>query len=305
MLSVLPVVLLFPLHLTLQLINIAFWAILIVCFGLIKLVLPFPALLKYCNRLLNFMLFAFSILSVKLIKLFNRVELDYKIDGVLSKDDWYLMIPNHLSWLDIVILTEFAADKIPAPKFFLKRELIWLPFVGVGAWALDMPFMQRYSSAFIAKNPHLKGKDIETTKKSCEKFKLLPTTVINFVEGSRFTPDKHRLRNSPFRQLLPPKAGGIAFTLAAMGQLFTALIDVTIRYPDTPGSPMLAMLGGRLHKVVLRVKVTAINPAMIGDYFNNDDFKLSFQRWLNELWLEKDQLICELEQKQRENQSTN
>lgn len=304
MLAVLPQVLLFPLHLLLQLINIAFWATLIVGFGLIKLVLPLPAVLNPCNRLLNFMLFAFSLVSVKLIKLCNRIEFDYQVDGTLSKHDWYLMIPNHLSWLDIVILTEFAADKIPAPKFFLKRELIWLPFVGVGAWALDMPFMQRHSSAFIAKNPHLKGKDIETTKKSCEKFKQLPTTVINFVEGSRFTPAKHRLRHSPYQHLLPPKAGGIAFTLAAMGQLFTGLLDVTIRYPETHGSPMLAMLGGRLSKVVLRVKVKAVTPAIIGDYFNNEAFKLTFQNWLNQLWLAKDQQICELERNQREDQST-
>ena len=304
MLAGLPQVLLFPLHLLLQLINIAFWATLIVTIGLLKLLLPLPVVLKQINRLLNFMLFAFSRVSVKLIKLCNRIEFDYQVDGTLSKEDWYLMIPNHLSWLDIVILTEFAADKIPAPKFFLKRELIWLPFVGVGAWALDMPFMQRYSSAFVAKNPHLKGKDIETTKRSCEKFKQLPTTVINFVEGSRFTPDKHRLRKSPYEHLLPPKAGGIAFTLAAMGQLFTGLLNVTIRYPQTQGSPMLAMLGGRLNKVVLRVKVQTITAAIIGDYFDNDDFKQNFQGWLNQLWLEKDQLICELEQKQRENQST-
>lgn len=300
MLSFLPLVVLFPLHLCLQIINIAFWSLLIILLGLIKLLMPLPCMVKPINVVINFMLCAFAKLSVKLIKLTNKVQFDYRVEGKLSKSEWYLMMPNHLSWLDIVILTEFAAERIPAPKFFLKKELIWLPFVGLGAWALDMPFMRRYSSAFVAQNPHLKGKDIETTKAFCEKFKQRPTTVINFVEGSRFTPEKHRLRQSPYQQLLPPKAGGIAFTLAAMGELFTSILDVTIVYPDTRGSAMLAMLGGKLTQVVLRVKVLEVNQAIIGDYFNNESFREAFQSWLNQVWLEKDRLICQLDDKPRE-----
>jgi 1-acyl-sn-glycerol-3-phosphate acyltransferase len=295
MFSFLPYFLLFPIHLCLQVINIAFWALLIILFGLIKLILPFPLIVRPINLLINFMLCAFGKLSVKLIKLTNKVEFDYLVEGELSKNEWYLMMPNHLSWLDIVILTEFAADRIPAPKFFLKKELIWLPFVGLGAWALDMPFMRRYSSAFVTKNPHLKGKDIETTKKFCEKFKQMPTTVINFVEGSRFTEEKHRLRQSPYQQLLPPKAGGIAFTLAAMGELFTSILDVTIIYPNTRGSAMLAMLGGKLSKIVL-----IVNKNIIGDYFNNEAFRVEFQSWLNQVWLEKDILINNLGDKTSE-----
>ena len=295
MLSVIPVLFVFPLHFCLQFINMAFWASFIIALGLIKFLLPFQPVAKLLNPPLNFMLCAFGKISVSLIKLTNKVEFDYQVDGELSKDEWYLMMPNHLSWLDIVILTEFAADKIPAPKFFLKKELIWLPFVGLGAWALDMPFMQRYSNAFLAKNPHLKGKDIATTKKSCEKFRQLPTTVINFVEGSRFTPQKHRARTSPYKQLLPPKAGGVAFTLAAMGELFTSVLNVTILYPNTQGSAMLAMLAGRLNKVVLRVEVLDVSEEIIGDYFNNDTFRQNFQSWLNQLWQRKDQLISQLE----------
>ena len=184
MLSVMRGLLVFPLHLSLQLINLSFWAILIICLGLLKFLLPFPPISRALNPMLDFMLCAFGVISVRLIRLFNPVEFDIQIDGELSKKHWYLMMPNHLSWLDIILLVDFAADKIPAPKFFLKKELIWLPFVGLGAWALDMPFMQRYSREFIEKNPHLKGKDIQTTKRSCEKFRTCPTTVINFVEGS-------------------------------------------------------------------------------------------------------------------------
>ena len=128
----------------------------------------------------------------------------------------------------------------------------------------------------------------------------MPTTVINFVEGSRFTPDKHRQRQSPYQYLLPPKAGGIAFTLAAMGELFTSILDVTIVYPNIKGSAMLAMLGGKLTKIVLRVKVLEIKEGTVGDYFNNESFRAEFQAWLNQVWLEKDKLICDLEDKPSE-----
>jgi 1-acyl-sn-glycerol-3-phosphate acyltransferase len=294
MLSVMRGLLVFPLHLSLQLINLSFWAILIICLGMLKFLLPFPPISRALNPMLDFMLCAFGVISVRLIRLFNPVEFDIQIDGELSKEHWYLMMPNHLSWLDIILLVDFAADKIPAPKFFLKKELIWLPFVGLGAWALDMPFMQRYSREFIEKNPHLKGKDIQTTKRSCEKFRTCPTTVINFVEGSRFTPQKHQLRNSPFSHLLPPKAGGIAFTLAAMGELFTGILDVTLMYPDNSNKPMLDMLAGRLGRVILRANVTPVQPDIIGDYFNDEGFKTGFQSWLNSQWANKDTQIKQL-----------
>jgi 1-acyl-sn-glycerol-3-phosphate acyltransferase len=205
-----------------------------------------------------------------------------------------LIVANHLSYLDIILLIEFAHGRIPPPKFFLKKELIWLPFVGLGAWALDMPFMRRYSQAFIAKNPHLRGKDIETTRKSCEKFKSQPTTVINFVEGTRFTDEKHQQKNSPFECLLPPKAGGIAFTLAAMGELFTNILDVSIAYPQNRRHPMFEMLSGQMTHIVIDVRVLEVNDDVIGDYFNNNNFKQRFQQWLNDLWHTKDQRLKQL-----------
>jgi 1-acyl-sn-glycerol-3-phosphate acyltransferase len=294
MFSIFPSFIVFPVHLTLQMISLAFWTINITLLGSIKFILPFSLITKPLNIILNFMMCAFGFCSVALIKFMNKVEFDYVVAGELSKKEWYLIISNHLSWLDIILLTDFAAGKIPAPKFFLKKELIWLPFVGLGAWALDMPFMQRYNKAFLQKNPHLEGKDIETTKKSCEKFRQLPTTVINFVEGNRFTPEKQKLKQSPFTNLLPPKAGGIAFTLATMGKLFTSVLDITVIYPDTQGSPMMAMLGGRLKKVVLRVNVHPVTDEIMGDYFNDEDFKHGFQNWLNTVWQNKDKLITHL-----------
>jgi 1-acyl-sn-glycerol-3-phosphate acyltransferase len=297
MFSVFPRFIVFTVHLTLQMTSLAFWALCITLLGLIKFILPLSFITKPLNIVLNFMMCAFGFCSVTIIKCMNKVELDYKVEGQLSKNQWYLIVSNHLSWLDIILLTDFTAGKIPAPKFFLKKELIWLPFVGLGAWALDMPFMQRYSKTFLEKNPHLEGKDIATTKKSCEKFRQLPTTVINFVEGNRFTPEKQKLKKSPFKNLLPPKAGGIAFTLATMGELFTSVLDITIIYPETQGSPMIEMLSGRLKKVIIRIDVHPVTDEIMGDYFSDEKFKLGFQRWLNSVWENKDKLITHLKGK--------
>lgn len=294
MLSFLPSIIIFPLHFVLQVLNLSFWGGIIISMGVVKALLPFRFISCWLNPLMGKFSICFGVISVLLIKLTNKIEWDFQVKGELSQDKWYLMIPNHLSWLDIILLFDFASGKIPAPKFFLKKELIWVPFVGLGAWALDMPFMKRYSKAFIEKYPHLRGKDIETTKASCEKFRHTPTTVINFVEGSRFTTTKHKLRNSPFANLLPPKAGGVAFTLAAMGELFTNILDVTILYPNNSKHPMMDMLSGKMNKIVLHVDVLPVTEDVIGDYFNNDDFRSRFQGWLNSIWQSKDRLIAQL-----------
>lgn len=273
----------FPIHLCLQLLNLGFWGLLVLLFGLVKLVVPIESFRQVLLSLMHKFYFVFSLLSVGLIKIFNRLDIQVEIDQELSKQKWYLITVNHVSYLDVILMIYFCSERIPPPKFFLKKELIWLPFVGLAAWALDMPFMRRYSKAFIDKNPHLRGRDIETTKNYCQRYVKHPTTVINFVEGTRFTKQKQRERKSPYSHLLRPKAGGIAFTLAAMGELFSDVLDITIAYPQS-SHPMMDMLCGRMTKIVIDVNTLAINDDLIGDYFNNQSYQIRFQNWLNERW---------------------
>ena len=292
MLSWLPVVLKAPLAFFLFSCNLALWGSLVTLIGIAKLVSPNAVARAFWSKPAHWCYRGWSRYNKLLMELFNKVE--WQVSGVaeLKKDSWYLLISNHKSWLDIPVLSQFALNRIPEPKFFLKEELKWVPFIGSGSWALDMPFMKRYSQAQITKNPALKGKDIETTRASCEKFKNTPTTIINFVEGSRFTAEKHKQKRSPFRHLLPPKAGGIAFTLASMGPQFHSVLDVTILYPDNPGHVALDMLCGRLKRVVVLVEILPVDNEIIGDYFNDENFRVSFQNWLNQRWLKKDQAIA-------------
>ena len=286
--------LIFLVHTTLQISNLAVWGTLVILFGLIKLAIPVAALRGMISKLMNVFLFSFGKVSVFLIEVFNDVHIERRINTELSQQDWYLIIANHISYLDIVLLIELAAGRTAAPKFFLKRELIWLPFVGLAAWALDMPFMRRYSQAYIAKYPHKKGKDIETTTRYCLRFKELPTTVINFVEGTRFTWQKHKAKESAYASLLPPKAGGIMFTLATMGKLFSSILDVSLVYPDSERHPMLSVLSGQTKLIIIDVQSVDLPSLPSAADINDNAARQVFQTWLNDVWAAKDRRLQQL-----------
>ncbi|GEA13512.1 acyltransferase [Alteromonas sp. KUL49] len=284
--------LVFVVHTTLQIANLALWGGLVIIFGLIKLLPLGQKVRLFWNGLMHAFMFSFGKVSVFFIRVFNAVDIECAVHGELSKNKWYLIIANHLSYLDIVLLIEFAANRIPAPKFFLKKELIWLPFVGLAAWALDMPFMQRYTRAYLEKHPEKRGKDLETTKASCEKFRTVPTTVINFVEGTRFTEQKHLAKQSPYQHLLPPKAGGVSFTMGAMGHLFTNVLDISLLYPENKKHPMMAMLSGTMTKIIIDVNVTPVPETQVVE--SGPTAREQIQKWLNNLWKNKDSTIANL-----------
>ncbi|EHU17501.1 putative acyltransferase yihG [Escherichia coli DEC1D] len=228
--------------------------------------------------------------------------LQWEVHGLegLSKKNWYLLICNHRSWADIVVLCVLFRKHIPMNKYFLKQQLAWVPFLGLACWALDMPFMKRYSRAYLLRHPERRGKDVETTRRSCEKFRLHPTTIVNFVEGSRFTQEKHQQTHSTFQNLLPPKAAGIAMALNVLGKQFDKLLNVTLCYPDNNRQPFFDMLSGKLTRIVVHVDLQPIADELHGDYINDKSFKRHFQQWLNSLWQEKDRLLTSLMSSQRQ-----
>ena len=223
-------------------------------------------------------------------------HLKWEIEGLekLNKKNWYLLICNHHSWADIVVLCVIFRKHIPMNKYFLKQQLAWVPFIGLACWALDMPFMRRYSHSYLIRHPERRGKDVETTRRSCEKFRTHPTTIVNFVEGSRFTEEKRRQTRSPYKNLLPPKAAGIAMALGVLGAQFDKLLDVTLCYPENNDSPFFDMLSGKLTRIVVRVNLLPVAEELHGDYVSDKNFKRRFQQWLNTLWEEKDTLLTSL-----------
>ncbi|MBT4362882.1 MAG: acyltransferase [Desulfobacterales bacterium] len=293
MLNFLPGVIRGVLAFLLFVLNTVFWCTLLFIVSFLKLLIPFEACRKICNIILVRLASNWVLFNAANLKLLHRIN--WNVEGVedLSLDKWYLVISNHQSWVDIVVLQTIFYRRIPFLKFFLKKELIWVPVLGLAWWALDFPFMKRYSSEFIKANPHLKGKDIEITRKACEKFKTIPVSVMNFVEGTRFTKEKHERQKSPHKYLLRPKAGGTAFVLAAMGEQLNSILNVTIVYPEGAQN-FWAFLCGKITQINVRVETIPIDDNIVGDYFNDPEFQNNYRQWVNDLWVEKDKCINSL-----------
>ena len=230
--------------------------------------------------------------------IFNLTQkTQWDIEGLdqLAPDQSYLVVSNHRSWTDIFVLQHVFNHKIPFLKFFLKKELIWVPLLGVAWWALDFPFMKRYSKAYLAKHPEKRGKDMETTRKYCERFKEYTVSVINFLEGTRFRESKREAQNSPYTHLLKPKAGGVAHALSILGDSFSEVLDVTLIYPENaPENLILQLFKGKIPRIVVRVQRRPVPEAAAGKNYQEDpNYQKQIQEWVNGMWQDKDQLIAD------------
>jgi 1-acyl-sn-glycerol-3-phosphate acyltransferase len=275
-------------------VNILFWVPILLVFALIRLVLPFKATRLVIDPIA--LVIAESWISCNSLWMRLTQKLDWDVQGIegLDPKSWYLVNSNHQSWVDIFVLQHLLNRKIPLLKFFIKQELIWVPVMGLAWWALDFPFMRRHSEEFLRKHPEMREKDRETTRKACEKFALIPTSVMNFLEGTRFTKAKHAKQQSPYRYLLKPKAGGIALALDALGAKFDSILDVTIVYPQ--GIPtFMDFMTGRVQRVIVRVRKIPVPQALVtGNYGEDPEFRKAFSEWVQQLWREKDAQIGQL-----------
>ncbi|MGM0766996.1 MAG: acyltransferase [Pseudomonadota bacterium] len=276
----------------------------LILFALLKLVIPMTAIRKLCTVALNGIAFIWIGFNNRFLDLLHRIEWDVRGVENLSREHWYFVTCNHQSWADIPAIQYVLNSRIPLLKFFLKKELIWVPFLGVAWWALDFPFMHRHTKEQIARRPELKGKDIAATQAACEKFRYTPVTIFNFMEGTRLTPAKHASQNSPYKHLLKPRAGGTAFVLGAMGDMLHTMLDVSIVYPDG-NSGFWDFLCGRTGRIVIDVQVREIPQRFLGmDYEGSREMRTDFQQWVSQLWAEKDARIEALKNETEGNRET-
>jgi 1-acyl-sn-glycerol-3-phosphate acyltransferase len=278
----------------LMVLNALFWVPILLAFACLKFALPFRPVRIAIDPVLLFIAESWISGNKGWMNLTQRTQWDVQgIDG-LTPDSWYLVNSNHQSWVDILVLQYLLNRRIPLLKFFLKQQLIWVPVMGLAWWALDFPFMRRHSEDYLRKHPEMRGKDQATTRKACEKFALIPTSVMNFLEGTRFTAAKHAKQQSPYRHLLKPKAGGMALALDAMGDKFRAILDVTIVYPD--GVPTFGQfLSGKMRRVIVQVRSLPIPEHLLhGSYAQDPAFREAFSAWVQQLWRDKDAQISTL-----------
>lgn len=269
-------------------INTLFHVPLLLVVAVVKALLPSERLRVASNPVVTGLAESWIGVNNWMWRTFTHTRVDLREDAALRMDGHFLVLANHQSWVDILVLQKVFNRRIPLLRFFLKRQLFWVPLLGLAWWALDFPFMGRYTKKQIVRNPELAGRDIEATRRACAKFRAIPIAIMNFVEGTRFTQAKHDSQGSPYRHLLKPKSGGVAFVLDAMGQGLHAILDVSIAYPG--GKPgMMDLLADRIPAVRVQVRQRAI-PAelMAGDYQNDRAFRARFQQWMNGLWQDKD-----------------
>ena len=271
--------------------NTIFWATPLLILAVIKLLLPIAPLRRVLTRVITAI--GENWISVNTALLQLGASIDWQASGLdnLRRDGWYLVMVNHQTWVDILVLQKVFNRRVPFLKFFIKQQLIWFPVLGMVWWAMDMPFMKRHSKSYLARNPHMRGKDLETTRRACEKFSHTPTSIINFVEGTRFSEAKRVRRKSTYRHLLPPRAGGLAVALSAMGPLFDSILDVTIVYPEGPAQ-FWDMCCGTHVEARVAVRERPVEEWLFeGDYQQDRDFRRRVHRWIGGIWQEKDELL--------------
>ncbi len=248
---------------------------------------------KGLRHLFRFTPSIWSTSNAFILWLCTNIEWNVQLPVNMVKNSSFMLICNHQSWNDILINQKLFYRKLPPAVYFLKSELMWLPIVGWVCWLIDFPIMKRYSKKYLAKHPEKRGKDIMSTQHTCGKYKEFPVTMVNYPEGTRFTIAKHNNQQSPFTHLLKPKAGGVALALQAMQGKIKHIVNVTIVYPDGVKG-FWNFLGGAVKRVSVRAELIPVTANLIGDYANDEKFRMQFQQWFNDLWHTKDEVIASL-----------
>ena len=295
MLSFLPAPLLFLLNFTLISVVTVVLAIPVFTLALVRRLLPFKVVLALVYKVNQAVFYLWVSNNSFLMWLTNRIKWDIQGADIKKIQGSCFIISNHVTWTDIVMLGHIYRGKIPITKFFLKHSLIYIPILGQACYSLGMPFLRRYSRNELLKNPQLKMKDINATRKACLNLLEHPSSLVNFVEGTRYTPQKAAAQKSPYRHLMPPKAASLAIALGLIGEHIDCMLNTTLIYPGKhEGSIFMQMLCGRLKHVIARVEVIdkeTIAKHMVGDYLYDKQFKHAFTMYLRDMWQRKDEQI--------------
>ena len=126
-------------------INTLFWCFFLLGIAIAKLILPLESWKRLCTKWIIYTGECWIYCNGLWMNVLHKPN--WSIEGFdsLDKSNWYLTIANHQSWADIFVLQGITNRKIPMLKFFMKDVLIWVPVIGLAWWALDMPFLKRYT----------------------------------------------------------------------------------------------------------------------------------------------------------------
>ena len=274
-------------------INTLFWCLFLLTIAIFKLLIPTESWKRLCTKLIINIGECWIFCNGLWIEALHRPRWNVEGFEELDSSNWYLALANHQSWADIFVLQGITNRKIPMLKFFMKHVLIWVPVIGLAWWALDMPFLKRYTKEEIQKNPELRGKDIKAMEKSFERYSRYPVSIFSFAEGTRFTKEKKDNQLSQFEYLLNPKIGGIGLTLTTMPYI-KLLLDFTIHYEDERRS-FWDFLCGRMSKADVRVRQINIPDNLLGKNYEDDPiFRENLKEWVYDIWSDKEKYLEEV-----------
>jgi len=272
--------------------NLAFWGTPVLILGVFKFLLRGEArrrVVLVLGELADRFVGGNDVIYRLLLPIVWDVEMPEELDPA----GHFLIFSNHVSWADILVLFRVFHRRVALTRFFVKQELIWLPLVGVACWAMDFPFVKRYSAEYLARHPEDRGKDLETTRRFCQRYRTVPVAIINFLEGTRFTPEKKAVQDSPYRHLLRPRAGGAAFVLASLGDQLDGVVDVAIAYHGQKVT-FWDFLCGRIPRVTVRARMLDVPAEFLTPGVIDPEVRASLKAWLEGIWAEKDALLRSL-----------
>ena len=258
--------------------NLLVWIVPLVLLGFVKFVVPPIA------RSVDPLMDGIYRIAVRLddfwLKRVLGIEWPHPVSG-LQRSSSALVISNHVSWSDILLIQSVLVPHGPLVKFLAKRELVWVPIFGVIFWAFDFPMLRRRTRPGEDEQER-RARDQAALVSACEVLRDRPAALVNFAEGTRFDEAKRIDSQSPFEHLLDPRVGGLHTLREAVGDQVETVIDLTLIYPRE--SSFWEFLSGAVDKVEVEAELipTSSLPAT----------REALREWLSARWALKDSRIA-------------
>ena len=256
-----------PIIASLIFINMLFWMIPITFLALLKL---FPHKSNIIDSILDSVYQLTVGINGNILKNILGIHFIIQGDLRLTYSNNYIVLSNHLSWSDAFIAQIVLNRRIPPLKFLSKRQVIFIPFVGIISWAFNFPLLGRSE----------KNKDQNRIIKNLTKIKSDALSFLIFPEGTRFTKEKNIYQKSPFKYLLKPKIGGFSTLINAKIE-YENVVDLTLLYPDQKIN-FWDFLSGNISHVYIYVRKLPLSEKT-GGY--------QVKEWIFQKWKEKDNLL--------------
>ncbi|KAL1583539.1 hypothetical protein WHR41_07674 [Cladosporium halotolerans] len=209
-----------------------------------------------------------------------------------------IVVSNHVEWTDFYLVQALAqrAGMLGRCRWFAKRELRWVPFLGWGLWAMGMPLVSRRWA--------------EDEREMERVFEGVvgegwPMWLISFSESTRLTPSKRALAAAHARKtnktlpphLLLPRTKGFAASVQHLRAAphVRAIYDLTLAYADTAQEPFAFQSPPTFAQSVLQGDIgrrwkmaVHVRRFVVEDLPGSEE---GLRAWLEERWVEKGEVL--------------